>query len=84
MCRGTNVLGKPNTSEWSRSVAVGERGENAGGVGGKLPGGVIQPAKDEHAVGQLILGTRFLPYRKQNICMLFGKRSEIYTMGHLF
>ncbi len=46
VCRGMNALGKPNTKEWSRSVGAGERGEKAGGVGGKLPGGVIHPARD--------------------------------------
>lgn len=61
VCRGTNAPGKPNTREWSRSVGTGERGEKAGGVGGKLPGGVIHPASDGHVVGQLILDIRFLP-----------------------
>ena len=62
--RGINELGKPNTMEWSRSADAGERGEKVGGVGGKLPGGVIHPPRDWHAVGQLILDIRFLPCEK--------------------
>lgn len=67
VCRGTNAPGKPNTREWSRSVGTGERGEKAGGVGGKLPGGVIHPASDGHVVGQLILDIRFLPCKNKKI-----------------
>ena len=51
--------GKPNTMAWSGSGVTGDKGEKAGGVDGKLPGGVIQPAKDCGV--QPILDKKFLP-----------------------
>lgn len=77
VCRGMREFGKPNITECSRSAGFGEK---AGGVGGKLPGGVIQPASGWQACWQLSLDKRFRPCNQHN-CNIDKRKQEKYILS---